>query len=75
MTSDTVKTSNSSYRKWFGFAWLVIEVNLVTTNIFGFPALFKILPKYYIYDGYCVSSNDTNSTSRDCSDQTLQYQV
>jgi hypothetical protein len=59
---------------WF-CVWLVIEMNLVTTNIYGFPALFEVLPKYGVYEGYCQSSNDTNSTSQGCSGQTQQYQV
>ncbi|CAF1624090.1 unnamed protein product [Rotaria sordida] len=33
----------------FGVVWLLIEVNLIGGTIFGFPALFKILPQYGIY--------------------------
>ncbi len=75
MAPDTVSTSKNSYRKWFGFVWLVIEMSLLTTNIFGFPALFKVLPKYGVYEGYCPSSNGTNSTSQHCTAQLQQYQV
>jgi len=38
-----------SVRKWFGVIWLLIEVNLIGGTIFGFPALFRILPQYGIY--------------------------
>ncbi|CAF4848777.1 unnamed protein product [Rotaria sp. Silwood1] len=69
-----MKSSINSRRKWIGFIWLFIEVNLISANIFGFPALFKILPNYGVYSNYCQSSNLTNSTEQDCSRQSQQYQ-
>ncbi|CAF1222983.1 unnamed protein product [Rotaria sordida] len=70
-----------SFRKWFGLIWLVIEVNLVGGTIFGFPALFKILPQYGIYGNQnnCSSSfiNQTEIENRELSCegyQTRQYQ-
>lgn len=75
MDMNTASKKNHSCRKWFGIVWLMVEMNLLTTNIFGFPALFKVLPKYGIYDKYCESSNITHSASQDCSGQTQQYQV
>ena len=64
------------YRKWFGIVWLMLELNLLSGNIFGFPAIFKVLAKYGIYDSYCQSTiSASNITERDCSGQTKQYQV
>ncbi|CAF1178002.1 unnamed protein product [Rotaria sp. Silwood1] len=62
------------WRKQIGVVWLLIEVNLISANIFGFPALFKVLPKYGVYNNYCQSTNITNSTEQDCNRQTQQYQ-
>ncbi len=64
-----------SWRKWIGVIWLLIEMNLISTNIFGFPALFKVLPKYGVYSSYCQSLNVINATKEDCTGQTQQYQV
>jgi hypothetical protein len=62
-------------QKWAGFVWFLIELNLMSANIFGFSALSKVLPKYGIYSQYCKPSNGTYSTELDCSGQTKQYQV
>jgi len=71
-------TTNSqtkhSCRKWFGVILLVIELNLVSGNIYGFAALSKVLPMYNIYNDHCVSINN-NSTDLDCRDQLKVYQV
>jgi hypothetical protein len=76
MNSNDNSTNINPWRKWFGFIWLLIEVNLISANIFGFSALFKVLPKYNIYSSYCQSSFDiVNSTDIDCTGQTQQYQV
>jgi hypothetical protein len=71
-----------SVRKWFGVIWLLIEVNLIGGTIFGFPALFRILPQYGIYGDKdnCSSSvmNTTQTVSGElsCEDQrTRHYQV
>ncbi|CAF3525400.1 unnamed protein product [Rotaria sp. Silwood1] len=69
------RTTINQWRKWIGVIWLVIEVNLTTGNIFGFPALFKVLPKYGVYSSYCQLLNTTNSTEQGCSQQTQQYQI
>lgn len=58
-----------------GVIWLLIEVNLISANIFGFPALFKVLPKYGVYNNYCRSTNLMNETVQDCNGQIQQYQV
>ncbi|CAF1119660.1 unnamed protein product [Rotaria sordida] len=68
------RTTIDEWRKWIGVIWFVIEVNLTTGNIFGFPALFKVLPQYGVYSSYCQSSNSTNSTEHGCNQQTHQYQ-
>lgn len=75
MKSNCDSTRLSLFQKWSGFIWLFIEVNIVSANIFGFPALFKVLPKYGIFDKYCHSTGSINSTELDCSEQTHQYQV
>lgn len=62
-------------RKWFGIIWLIIELNLISANIFGFSALFNILPQYNIYSNYCQLINKNNSIEEDCSGRTQQYQV
>ena len=36
---------------------------------------FEVLPQYGIFDHYCQADSATNSTKRDCSGQTKQYQV
>jgi hypothetical protein len=67
-----------SFRKWSGVILIVIEVNLVSGTIFGFPALFQVLPNYGIYGKYCTSPiviNSTMVTETDCDGQTKQYQV
>ena len=75
---------NHSIRKWSGVIWLLIEVNLVAGTIFGFPALFKILPQYGIYaqQQNCKSEalleqlNETNNRELSCeAHQTRYYQV
>ncbi|CAF3078379.1 unnamed protein product [Rotaria sp. Silwood2] len=75
------KPVHHSVRKWFGLIWLVIEVNLIGGTIFGFPALFQILPQYGIYDDQnnCSSSrvNQRQTENGDLScggHQTRQYQ-
>ncbi|CAF2651537.1 unnamed protein product [Rotaria sp. Silwood2] len=75
------KPVHHSFRKWFGLIWLVIEVNLIGGTIFGFPALFQILPQYGIYDdkNNCSSSrvNQRQTENGDLScggHQTRQYQ-
>ncbi|CAF3963682.1 unnamed protein product [Rotaria sp. Silwood2] len=74
MKSNTVLTDVNVYRKWFGAIWLLIELNITSANIFGFPALFGVLPKYGIFAGYCHSVEAMNSTEQDCSGRTQQYQ-
>jgi hypothetical protein len=76
------KSVDYSFRKWFGVIWLLIEVNLIGGTIFGFPALFQILPQYGIYGDIndCSSSllNTTESddgTSSCQGQQTRHYQV
>lgn len=58
---------NHSKRIWFGMIWLLIEVNLVAGTIFGFAALFEILPQYGIYanENNCQSSSSITSTEED----------
>lgn len=75
MVSNTSSIKTHLCRKWIGFVWLMIEMNLLTTNIFGFPTLFKVLSKYGIYENYCQLSNSTDPTGQDCTGQTAQYQV
>lgn len=83
-TSATTKPKvRHSIRKWSGVIWLLIEVNLFGGTIFGFPALFKILPQYGIYGDQrnCLlltnTTTDTESSRQStCEDQqTRQYQV
>ncbi|CAF3631924.1 unnamed protein product [Adineta steineri] len=62
------------WRKWIDITWLLIQVNLVSANIFRFAALFKVLPKYGVYNKYSQSSNAINSTEVDYSGQAQQYQ-
>ncbi|CAF1386429.1 unnamed protein product [Rotaria sordida] len=66
----------------FGVVWLLIEVNLIGGTIFGFPALFKILPQYGIYGdkNNCSLSSLMNRTEIEIRElsfkahQTRQYQ-
>ncbi|CAF3837706.1 unnamed protein product [Rotaria magnacalcarata] len=74
MTADTAVTGTHVYRKWIGFIWLFIEVNIASMTIYGFPALFEVLSTYGIFDSYCHSSEVMNATDQDCSGQTQQYQ-
>ncbi|CAF3259592.1 unnamed protein product [Rotaria sp. Silwood2] len=74
MKSNTVLTRMNMCRKWFGALWLLIEMNIASANIFGFAALFKVLPQYGIFDEYCHYFDGMNSTERDCSRQTHQYE-
>lgn len=82
VTTTTKTKTHTSTRKWFGVVWLLIEVNLIGGTIFGFPALFKILPQYGIYGNIdaCLSSriNETETEIDELScerHQTRQYQV
>ena len=71
-------THKHSCRKWCGVIWLMLEMNLIAGTIFGFAALFKVLPKYGVYSYYCkpsANATDTTSTQEICNDQTAQYQV
>ncbi|CAF4879137.1 unnamed protein product [Rotaria sp. Silwood1] len=74
--SATEKSVDHSIRKWFGVIWLLIEVNLIGGTIFGFPALFQILPQYGIYgsENDCSSSiiNTTESDDGELSCQGYQ---
>ncbi|CAF3004960.1 unnamed protein product [Rotaria sp. Silwood2] len=70
------------YRKWFGLLWLIIESILLGGNIFGFSALFDILPKYGIYSNLCVNITITNSSNandekvtENCEGRTGRYQL
>ncbi|CAF2755904.1 unnamed protein product [Rotaria sp. Silwood2] len=70
------------YGKWFGLLILIIESILLGGNIFGFSALFDILPKYDIYSNLCTNkseldtSNVMNQTStNDCGPRTEQYKL
>ncbi|CAF4190943.1 unnamed protein product [Rotaria sp. Silwood2] len=74
MKSEIDSTSTHAFRKWFGVIWLFIEVNITAANIFGFAALFEVLPKYGIFGEYCHSVEAVNSTELDCSQQTQKYQ-
>ncbi|CAF1361913.1 unnamed protein product [Adineta ricciae] len=73
-TKMTNSTDANPWRKWIGIIWLLVEVNLISANIFGFSALFKVLPKYGIYGKYCELSTVLNSTNEDCTGQAQQYQ-
>ncbi|CAF2828064.1 unnamed protein product [Rotaria sp. Silwood2] len=74
MKPETDLTSTHACRKWFGVIWLFIEVNIASANIFGFAALFGVLPSYGIFSEYCHSVEAVNSTELDCSQQTQKYQ-
>ena len=43
------------YRKRLGVFLILIEMNLLGGTIFGFPAIFKVLSKYGIYQNLCQS--------------------
>ncbi|CAF3225742.1 unnamed protein product [Rotaria sp. Silwood2] len=78
-TASMKKKTPHLIRKWSGAIWLLIEVNLFGGTIFGFPALFQILPQYSIYDNKndCSSSlmNTTESGESFCErHQTRHYQ-
>jgi hypothetical protein len=76
MTTDP--TRKYLYRKWAGVVWLTLEVALISGNIFGFTSLFKVLPKYGVYDNCCASETPSNSTmpsAMSCDAQTEKYQV
>ncbi|CAF5037837.1 unnamed protein product, partial [Rotaria sp. Silwood1] len=75
MKSEIDSASTHAFRKWFGVIWLLIEANISTANIFGFAALFEVLPEYGIFGEYCHSVEDVNSTKLDCSQQTQKYQI
>jgi hypothetical protein len=71
-----------SVRKWFGVIWLLIEVNLIGGTIFGFPALFQILPQYEIYgskndcSSALVNTTESDDVISSCQgNQTRHYQV
>ncbi|CAF1434745.1 unnamed protein product [Adineta ricciae] len=67
----------NSCRRWFGVMWLMLEMNLIAGTIFGFAALFKILPDYGVYNYYCVSTTNitiASSGQENCDAQTRQYQ-
>ncbi|CAF0837946.1 unnamed protein product [Rotaria sordida] len=70
------------YGKWLGLAFLIIESILLGGNIFGFSALFDILPRYGIYSNLCTNrspepiSNVTNETTfENCDARTEQYKL
>ncbi|CAF1274177.1 unnamed protein product [Rotaria sp. Silwood1] len=77
-TTTSMKKKNSHLiRKWSGVIWLLIEVNLFGGTIFGFSALFEILPQYNIYGdrNNCSSSSSTESDESSCRRyQTRHYQ-
>jgi hypothetical protein len=85
--STTTKTTTEgsvdhSVRKWFGVIWLLIEVNLIGGTIFGFPALFQILPQYGIYgskndcSSALVNTTESDDGMSSCQEhQTRHYQV
>ena len=63
-------------RQCFGVIWLFIELNIAGGTIFGLSALFKVFPKYGIYDKECILiTNSTGQSERNCDGQTRQYQV
>jgi hypothetical protein len=77
-TMSIEKNVHHSVRKWSGVIWLLIEVNLIGGTIFGFPALFAILPQYGIYgDNNNCSSSSINTTEKSSCEghQTRNYQV
>ncbi|CAF1194103.1 unnamed protein product [Adineta ricciae] len=71
----TISAYKDSCRKWIGVIWLTLEVNLVAGTIFGFAALFKVLPKYGVYSYYCTSASNTTAAALvNCGAQTREYQ-
>lgn len=71
-------TSQYTWRKCLGVFCLLIEMNLIGGTIFGFPALYDVLPKYGVYEQYCDQSIAVNATITQeigCSGQTEQYEV
>ncbi|CAF1117414.1 unnamed protein product [Adineta steineri] len=71
------KKNHHSIRKWSGVLWLLIEVNLIGGTIFGFAALFKILPQYGIYadKNSCLNTTDIQNRQVICQEhQTRHYQ-
>ncbi|CAF3078445.1 unnamed protein product [Rotaria sp. Silwood2] len=80
-TTSVEAKVHHSVRKWSGVIWFLIEVSLIGGTIFGFPALFKILPQYGIYNdtNNCAIPliNRTEAEGKDSSceeHQTRQYQ-
>lgn len=72
--------NNYIYRKWIGAIWLTLEVAVLSANIFGFTSIFKILPRYGVYDSHCISVptrtiNSTEVSTKNCDGQTKKYQV
>ena len=55
--------------------WFLVELNLISANIFGFAALSKELPRYAIYEHLCKRENGSIPMELDCKEQTSQYQV
>ncbi|CAF1279841.1 unnamed protein product [Adineta ricciae] len=74
----TISAYKDACRKWIGVIWLTLEVNLVAGTIFGFAALFKVLPKYGVYSHYCTSASNTTAAAAaalvNCGAQTREYQ-
>ncbi|CAF0883540.1 unnamed protein product [Rotaria sordida] len=77
-TTSMKKKTPHLIRKWSDVIWLLIEVNLFGSTIFGFPALFQILPQYSVYgdkNDCSSSSNTTESGELSCERyQTRHYQ-
>ena len=75
---DTDQPPKYLFRKWVGVVWMTLEVALLSGDIFGFTSIFKVLPKYGVYDNYCISATPTNSTmlpEKNCEGQSKKYQV
>ena len=65
-------------QKWIGVICLLIEVNLIGGNIFGFSALYSVLEDHEIFAMNCNQTIATNSTSvktTSCDSQTHEYEV
>ncbi|CAF0883446.1 unnamed protein product [Rotaria sordida] len=77
-TTSMKKKTPNLIRKWSDVIWLLIEVNLFGGTIFGFAALFQILPQYRVYgdkNDCSSSSNTTESGELSCERyQTRHYQ-
>ena len=67
--------ARKSFRRWIGIGWLVIESMLIGGNIFGFGALFSIMPKYGIYNDSCANQTFNASVEFKCEQRTVKYQV